>query len=64
MKMDLKLCANTVEEIKAALKALSCERLESNACGNIDGVAFDYDFVDSSDLYSDDRGKPTISPNG
>lgn len=62
MKMTIRLCANTVEEIKMALIKLAEERFESNACGVIQGVDFDYDFVNSDDLYSDDSCKPTIQP--
>ena len=63
MKLTLKMCAGTVDELRTALKAFSDERFESNACGTMEGVDFDYDFVDSNDLYSDDRDKPTITPN-
>ena len=63
MKLTLKMCFTTVEELRSALKSFSGERFESNACGIIEGVDFDYDFVDSNDLYSDDGDKETITPN-
>ena len=61
MKLTLRMCFKTVEELRAALKSFSEENFESNACGIIDGVDFDYDFVDSNDLYSDDGDKTTIT---
>lgn len=64
MKMTLRICANDSATIQKVLKALSEETLESNCCGCLPGGGdFDYDFVDSDDLYSDDRNKPIIEPN-
>ena len=63
MKLTLRMCSKTVDELRAALRSFSDERFESNACGTIEGVDFDYDFVDSNDLYSDDGDKATITPN-
>lgn len=63
MKMTLRICANDSATIQRMLKALSEETLESNCCGSLAGGDFDYDFVDSDDLYSDDSNKPIIEPN-
>jgi hypothetical protein len=62
MKMSLTLCAKNVDEIRAALQTLSMEKFESNCSGTIGEVDFDYDFVSSSDLWSDDRDSSTITP--
>lgn len=62
MKLTLKMCFKTVDELRVALKSFSDERFESNAGGIIEGVDFDYDFVNSNNLYSDDSDKPTIVP--
>ncbi len=60
--MSLKICSPTVEGIKRVLKTLSEERFESNMSGAILEAGFDYDFVDSDNLYSDDRKLPVIKP--
>lgn len=63
MKLTLRMCFNSVDELRAALKRFSNEHFESNACGIIENVDYDYYFVDGNDLYSDDGDKETIFPN-
>ena len=63
MKMNIRICGTSLQEIQTALLHLSNERLESNCTGFFDGVEYDYEFVDSDDLYSDDSNKDVISPN-
>ena len=62
MKMELKICAKDVETIKRVLRVLSEDRLVSNCTGCIEGGDFDYSFVGSNDLYSDDKNEPVIKP--
>ena len=62
MKMSLTIIAPTVEEIKRVMKLLAQERLESNCSGDEGMASFNYDFVDSNDLFSEDGHLPTINP--
>jgi hypothetical protein len=61
MKMSLKICG-TLEQIKNILRELSIQCLHSNECGIIHGGEYDYAFVDSEDLYSDDSTRIVVNP--
>lgn len=64
MKMSLKLCGNSLAEIRSALLALSQdENWESNCCGTIEGVDFSYDFVMKDNVFSDDGDELVIDPH-
>ena len=59
MKMTLRICGLTVQDIKQTLRILSEERLHSNCT---DCSTFDYDFVDSNDLWKYTGNLPCIEP--
>ena len=62
IKMHLRICGDSLKEIRACLKGLSEDRLHSNAYGHESGADFDYSFVMSDDLYSEDDEKDVIDP--
>lgn len=62
IKLNLRICAPDFEGIKNILKVLIDDRFYSNCTGDVAGGHFDYDFVESDDLYSDDDDKEVIDP--
>lgn len=62
LKMTLKICGKDVKAIKEVLEHLSNERLEANCYGTHKDSEFDYDFVKSDDLYSNDLNKKVVNP--
>ena len=52
-----------MNRIRETLRTLAEGHLDSNAGGSIDEAIFDYEFVDSNDLYSDDDNCDVVSPD-
>ena len=64
IKMNLRIVAADVSAIRHALRQIANGRLSSNECVIISGVAeYDYDFVHSEDVFSQDGNKKVIDPN-
>ena len=63
MKLHLKICADNIHVIQKILNQLSQDRLEDNQCGTVHGGDYDFDFVNSNDLYSDDSDLDTMQPD-
>ncbi len=62
LKINLKICAPSVVEIQKILMQLSQFPLESN-CTGMDGESiYDYNFVESDDVWVDDKEKIVIHP--
>jgi hypothetical protein len=61
--MSLKIVGKDVASIKKALQFLAEERFDSNCHGEIEGdISYDYDFLDSNDVFSDDFYQKVIDP--
>lgn len=66
LKMNLRIVADDVHGIKAALRHLSKvkENLLSNECAEMpNGITYDYDFVRSDCVFSKDGKKKCVTPN-
>lgn len=63
MKMSLNIVAPTLEGIRKALKELSEAYLNSNEFGETYGYTYDYSFVDSDNVFSDNSDVMVINPN-
>lgn len=65
MKLGLRVCGDSVDDIKKVLKLLSSDdyKFESNEMATM-GLKpwYDYEFVDSVDVFSEDKDRPTINP--
>jgi hypothetical protein len=66
IKLELHVVAPDLKGVAETLRMLSEEWLrgdvESNCCGEEGENSFDYSFVESDDLWSNDDDKPTIDP--
>lgn len=63
IKLNLRICARDLNGIKNILKILLNNKFYSNCTGDLAYGYFDYDFVESDDLYSIDDNKEIINPD-
>lgn len=63
--MNIRIVADNVKEIKDVLKKLSEQETLSSNChvSIIEGAEYDYEFVRSDCIFSNDSRKKVVNPN-
>ena len=66
MKMHLRIVGENIDDIRKVLKTLATDKKHyfshSNECGDLHDCKYDFDFVDSDDVFSDDKDAKLVKP--
>jgi len=63
IRLTLDVVGDSIEDIKAAVKKLLNEPMDSNCGGWVDSCHFQYFFTETNDVFKNTDNLPCVNPN-